>query len=273
MAELATIPTQTPLVGLKGVSKTFGGIRALDDVSLDLYDRDVVGLVGDNGAGKSTLVKILSGAHEPTDGRIELEGSLVTLAPPAEAQRLGVETVYQDLSLISAFTASENVFLGRELSSGGGPSLFRLMRRKAMADATIAGLRDLHIDIPGLRARSVERMSGGQRQLVAIARAAFWGGKLLLLDEPTAALGVRESREVLELIKRLSARGLTIVMVTHNLEHLWQVCNRVVVMRRGRKVADFVSDETTMEEVVAYITGAKEPAAPVKSLAPTEIGQ
>ena len=266
-------PTQTPLVSLKGVSKTFGAIRALDDVSLDLYDRDLVGLVGDNGAGKSTLVKILSGAHEPTDGKIELEGRSVTLAPPAEAQRLGVETVYQDLSLISAFTASENVFLGRELSSGRGPSLLRLMRRKAMADATIAGLRDLHIDIPGLRARSVERMSGGQRQLVAIARAAFWGGKLLLLDEPTAALGVRESREVLELIKRLSARGLTIVMVTHNLEHLWQVCNRVVVMRRGRMVADFASGETTMEEVVAYITGAKEPAVPVKSLAATEIGQ
>jgi ABC-type sugar transport system ATPase subunit len=260
MAETTTIPTtQAPLVSVKGVSKTFGGIRALDDVSLDLYSKDVVGLVGDNGAGKSTLIKILSGALEATLGEIQLDGKVVTLAPPAEAQRLGVETVYQDLSLISAFTASENVFLGRELSSGRGASLFRLMRRKAMADATAQGLGELHIEIPGLRGRSVERMSGGQRQLVAIARAAFWGGKLLLLDEPTAALGVRESREVLELIKRLSARGLTIVMVTHNLEHLWHVCNRVVVMRRGRKVADFTSGETTMEEVVAYITGAKEP--------------
>jgi ABC-type sugar transport system ATPase subunit len=147
-----------------------------------------------------------------------------------------------------------------------------LMRRKAMADVTAQGLSELHIEIPGLRGRSVERMSGGQRQLVAIARAAFWGGKLLLLDEPTAALGVRESREVLELIKRLSARGLTIVMVTHNLEHLWQVCNRVVVMRRGRKVADFTSGETTLEEVVAYITGAKEPPLP-RSLAQTGVAQ
>ena len=129
-----------------------------------------------------------------------------------------------------------------------------------MADATAQGLSELHIEIPGLRGRSVERMSGGQRQLVAIARAAFWGGKLLLLDEPTAALGVRELREVLlELIKRLSARGLTIVMVTHNLEQLANAHNRIVVMRRGRKVADFTSGETTMEEVVAYITGAKEP--------------
>ena len=273
MAELGTIPTtHFPLVSVKGVSKTFGGIRALDDVSLDLYSEDVIGLVGDNGAGKSTLIKILSGALEATLGQIELDGKAVTLAPPAEAQGLGVETVYQDLSLISAFTAAENVFLGRELSTGRGPSLFRLMRRKAMANATAQGLSDLHIDIPGLRGRSVERMSGGQRQLVAIARAAFWGGKLLLLDEPTAALGVRESREVLELIKRLSARELTIVTVTHNLEHLWQVCNRVVVMRRGQKVADVASAETTMEEVVAYITGAKEPPLP-RPLAQTGVAQ
>jgi ABC-type sugar transport system ATPase subunit len=273
MAAIGTIPgLHTPLVSVKGVSKAFGGIQALDDISLDLYARDVVGLVGDNGAGKSTLIKILSGALEATLGEIELDGRAVTLAPPAEAQRLGVETVYQDLSLISAFTAAENVFLGRELSLGRGPYVFQLMRRKAMTDATARGLKDLHIEIPGLRARSVERMSGGQRQLVAIARAAFWGGKLLLLDEPTAALGVRESREVLELIKRLSARGLTIVLVTHNLEHLWQVCNRVVVMRRGRKVADFKSSETTMEEVVGYITGAKEPSQ-VRAFAQSGVAQ
>jgi simple sugar transport system ATP-binding protein/D-xylose transport system ATP-binding protein len=261
MAEAGAIPPpQTPFVSVRGVSKTFGGVDALEDVSIDLYTRDIVGLVGDNGAGKSTLIKILSGALAATLGEIELNGRPVALAPPAEAQRLGVETVYQDLSLIGEFTAAENVFLGRELSSGRGPSMFRLMRRKAMADATAQGLNDLHIEIPGLRTRSVDRMSGGQRQLVAIARAAFWGGKLLLLDEPTAALGVRESREVLELIKRLSSRGLTIVMVTHNLEHLWQVCNRVVVMRRGRKVADVMSIGTSLEEVVAYITGAKEPS-------------
>jgi ABC-type sugar transport system ATPase subunit len=260
MAEAEVIsPPQTPFVSVRGVTKTFGGVHALEDVSIDLFTRDIVGLVGDNGAGKSTLIKILSGALASTSGEIEVDGRPVTLAPPAEAQRLGVETVYQDLSLISEFTAAENVFLGRELSSGRGPSMFRLMRRKAMGDATAQGLNDLHIEIPGLRTKSVERMSGGQRQLVAIARAAFWGGKLLLLDEPTAALGVRESREVLELIKRLGARGLTIVMVTHNLEHLWQVCNRVVVMRRGRKVADLMTLGTSLEDVVAYITGAKEP--------------
>jgi ABC-type sugar transport system ATPase subunit len=251
----------TPLVRLRQISKSFGGIHALENISLDLYSEDVVGLVGDNGAGKSTLIKILSGAHDPTTGDIELEGRLQTLSPPAQAQKFGIETVYQDLSLISSFNAAENFFLGREMAIGARPALLRLIRRKAMADTAVRRLEELNIDIPGIRSKPVERMSGGQRQLVAIARAAFWGSKLLLLDEPTAALGVRESREVLDLIKRLSARGLTIMMVTHNLEHLWQVCNRVVVMRRGRKVADVASSDTTMQEVVAYITGAKEGSA------------
>jgi ABC-type sugar transport system ATPase subunit len=247
-----------PLLRLRQISKSFGGIHALDSVSLDLDAGDVVGLVGDNGAGKSTLIKILSGAHDPTLGEIELEGKRTVLSPPAEAQKLGIETVYQDLSLISRFNAMENFFLGREIAYGGGPALFRFIRRKAMTDIAIRRLEELHIDIPGIRTKPVERMSGGQRQLVAIARGAFWGSKLLLLDEPTAALGVRESREVLDLIGRLSRQGLTIIMVTHNLEHLWQVCNRVVVMRRGRKAADMASSDTNMEEVVAYITGARE---------------
>lgn len=246
------------LLSLKQISKNFGGIHALQDVSFDLNQGDIVGLVGDNGAGKSTLIKILAGAHDPSSGQIVLDGQTQTLSPPANAQRLGIETVYQDLSMIGAFTAAENFFLGRELALGKGPALFRLIRRKAMLDTAVHGLEELHIDIPGVRNKPVERMSGGQRQLVAIARGAFWGSKMLLLDEPTAALGVRESKEVLNLITRLSARGLTIVMVTHNLEHLWSVCNRVVVMRRGRKAADMPSAATNLEEVVAYITGAKE---------------
>jgi ABC-type sugar transport system ATPase subunit len=260
MAHQAPFPGngEAPLARLRQIYKSFGGIHALENVSLDLNPGDVVGLVGDNGAGKSTLIKILSGVHDPTTGEIEIEGMLTALSPPAEAQRLGIETVYQDLSLISSFNAAENFFLGREIAVGAGPALLRFIRRKAMADTAVRRLEELHIDIPGIRSKPVERMSGGQRQLVAIARGAFWGSKLLLLDEPTAALGVRESREVLELIKRLSAQGLTIMMVTHNLEHLWQVCNRVVVMRRGRKVADIGSRDTNMEEVVAYITGAKE---------------
>ena len=173
------MPTlRTPLVSLKSITKTFGGIRALEEVSFDIYPGDIIGLVGDNGAGKSTLIKILSGAHEPTLGEIELEGSAVTLARPIEAQRLGVETVYQDLSLISAFTAAENVFLGRELSLGRGPALLRLMRRKAMADATVGRLEDLHIDIPG-RAQQAGRAdvrrstpAGGDRARRLLGRQA-----------------------------------------------------------------------------------------------------
>jgi ABC-type sugar transport system ATPase subunit len=245
------------LLGLRHISKTFGGINALDDVSLDVDRGDILGLVGDNGAGKSTLVKILSGAHEPTSGEILLEDTPCTLAPPANAQRQGIETVYQDLALIGTFTAADNFFLGREIAWGQGPGLTRFIRRRAMAEQAVSALDELHIEIPKVRTQPVDRMSGGQRQLTAIARAAFWGTKLLLLDEPTAALGVRESREVLDLIIRLSRRGLTILMVTHNLEHLSAVCNRVVVMRRGRKVADRLTADTTMDEVVGLITGAR----------------
>jgi ABC-type sugar transport system ATPase subunit len=245
------------LVSLRHLTKTFGGIHALDRVSFDLRRGDVVGLVGDNGAGKSTLIKILAGVHGPTAGEVLIEDKAQALASPAEAQRLGIETVYQDLALIGTFTTAENFFLGREIAYGKGPKLLRFIRKGAMAEAALRGLKELNIDIPRVRTQPVDRMSGGQRQLAAIARAAFWGSRLLLLDEPTAALGVRESREVLDLIGKLSQRGVTILMVTHNLEHLWAICNRVVVMRRGRKVADMESAGTTMDEVVAYITGAK----------------
>jgi ABC-type sugar transport system ATPase subunit len=269
MPEAERIRTEEPeygakpaLVSLRNIVKTFGAIQALRNLSLDLRHGDVVGLVGDNGAGKSTLVKILSGAYEPTSGEILIDGAPCVVAPPAQAQRLGIETVYQDLALIGSFTTAENFFLGRELARGKGPGLFRFMRRAAMADAAARGLEELHIDIPRVRTQPVDRMSGGQRQLAAIARGAFWGSKLLLLDEPTAALGLRESREVLSLISRLSARGVTILMVTHNLEHLWSVCNRVVVMRRGAKAADVASAETSMDEVVAYITGARGERSP-----------
>ena len=245
-------------VSLRNIDKTFGAIRALDDLSLELARGDVVGLVGDNGAGKSTLVKILSGAYEPTAGEILVEGRSCALAPPAHAQRLGIETVYQDLALIGSFTAAENFFLGRELARGKGPGLFRFMRRGAMADAAARGLEELHIDIPRVRTQPVERMSGGQRQLTAIARGALSGGASCSssTSPPRPPSAYANRGEVLNLIGRLSARGLTILMVTHNLEHLWSVCNRVVVMRRGAKVADMASADTNMDEVVAYITGA-----------------
>jgi ABC-type sugar transport system ATPase subunit len=253
--------TTEPHLKIRELDKHFGPVQALYHVDLDLPAGKVTALCGDNGAGKSVLTKCIAGIYQPDHGQVFWEGHPVHVRSARDASRLGIETVYQDLALIGSFTAAENFFLGREIAYGKGPALFRFIRKAAMAETAVRGLEELHIDIPRVRTQPVDRMSGGQRQLAAIARGAFWGSKLLLLDEPTAALGVRESREVLELIKRLSARGLTIIMVTHNLEHLWQVCNRTIVMRRGTKVADIASADTNLEEVVAYITGAKEPQA------------
>ncbi len=245
-----------PLVRASAISKRFGGVQALDDVSLDVWDHDIVGLVGDNGAGKSTFVKILSGVYMPTHGNIAINGVPVTLASPADARQYGIETVYQDLALLGSFTVAENFFLGRETVYQGWMRPFLAMRKRAMAAAAAASLAELSISIPDLRSNTLNRMSGGQRQAVAIARGAFWGQRCMLLDEPTAALGVRESREVLSLIERMAERGIAMVIVSHNMEHLWSVCNRVVVFRRGQKVADLPKKSTTAEEVVAYITGA-----------------
>lgn len=231
--------------------KWFGGLHALDDVSFSVRRGESVGLVGDNGAGKSTLLKTLSGVHEPTEGRIVLEGSEVKLGSPTVARSHGVETVYQDLALIGRFTIAENFFLGRELRR------FGLLRKRAMRNATDEALRALDVRVPFAN-RRVSKMSGGQRQAVAIARGAYWGRKMLLLDEPTAALGVRESGEVLRLLDGLKEGGITTILVTHNIDHLWHVCDRILVLRRGRLVADVAKSEVTPAEVVGHITGAIE---------------
>jgi len=238
------------------IHKWFGGLHALDDVSFEICEGEVIGLVGDNGAGKSTLVKILSGVHLPSEGQLYVRSKPVTLSMPNDAQKLGIETVYQDLALIGSFTVSQNFFLAREDVIRGAFSPLHIMRKRAMAKDAGQALAELNVTIPGVRSTKVSRMSGGQRQAVAIARGAFWSRNLLLLDEPTAALGVQESRQVLELILRMRERGLAMVVVTHNLEHLWSICTRVVVMRRGRKVADLERDQTNPQEVVGYITGA-----------------
>ncbi len=231
--------------------KWFGGLHALDDVSFAIRRGESVGLVGDNGAGKSTLLKTLSGVHEPTEGRIVLEGTEVKLGSPTVARSHGVETVYQDLALIGRFTIAENFFLGRELRR------FGLLRKRAMRSATDKALRDLDVRVPFAN-RRVSKMSGGQRQAVAIARGAYWGRKMLLLDEPTAALGVRESGEVLRLLDSLKEGGITTILVTHNIDHLWRVCDRILVLRRGRLVADVSKGDVTPGEVVGHITGAIE---------------
>lgn len=244
------------LLRAAGIHKWFGGLHALDGVSFEIRDGDVIGLVGDNGAGKSTLVKILSGVHPPSEGQLYVRDKPVTLSTPNDAQKLGIETLYQDLALIGSFTVAQNFFLGREEVVSGGLSPLHILRKRAMAADAARALAELNIKIPGLKATKVSRMSGGQRQAVAIARGAFWSRSLLLLDEPTAALGVQESRQVLELILRMRERRLAMVVITHNLEHLWSICTRVVVMRRGRKVADLQREQTNPQEVVGYITGA-----------------
>jgi ABC-type sugar transport system ATPase subunit len=239
------------MLELSGIHKWFGGLHALDDISFTIRPGEAVGLVGDNGAGKSTLLKTISGVHEPTQGTIAVQGKQVELESPSVARKLGVETVYQDLALVGRFTISENFFLGRELRR------FGFLRKREMRRLTDEALANLDVRVP-FKNRKVSKMSGGQRQAVAIARGAYWGRSMLLLDEPTAALGVRESAEVLRLLDGLKEKGLTMVLVTHNIDHLWHVCDRILVLRRGRLVADLAKKDVTPAEVVAHITGATE---------------
>lgn len=258
-----TMTAQKAILEASGLNKWFGGLHALDDISFTIREGEAVGLVGDNGAGKSTLLKTISGVHQPSDGRLLLDGTPVDLTNPSVARKLGVETVYQDLALIGRFTIAENFFLGRELRR------FGLLRKSAMRRETDAALARLDVRVPFVN-RKVSKMSGGQRQAVAIARGAYWGKRILLLDEPTAALGVRESGEVLTLLDGLKAGGLTMVLVTHNIDHLWRVCDRILVMRRGRLVADLLKSEVTPAEVVAHITGATEATIAAKTSAEAE---
>ncbi len=246
-----------PLLSVHRVSKNYGSVEALKEVSLHLHRGEVVGLVGDNGAGKSTLVKCIAGVLRPSDGEIHLEGTRHEFDSPAEARAAGVETVYQDLALVEMFDLTANLFLGRELVRTGWLKPFGLLRKREMETVAREAVAQLPARFPDLDA-PIDNMSGGQRQVVAISKAAFWGRRLLLLDEPTAALGVRESAGVLEMISHTAGRGdMAILVVAHNLQHIFSVCSRVLVMRRGSMVADLNVAETTAEEVVAYVTGAK----------------
>jgi len=247
---MTDVQTQ-PVLEVRGVHKWFGGLHALDDISFTIRPGEAVGLVGDNGAGKSTLLKTISGVHEPETGTLAVDGQEVHFDSPASPRRIGIETVYQDLALVGRFTISENFFLGRELRRLG------FLRKREMRRLTDEALAKLDVRVP-FQNRKVSKMSGGQRQAVAIARGAYWGTKMLLLDEPTAALGVRESAEVLHLLDGLKESGLTMVLVTHNIDHLWRVCDRILVLRRGRLVADLAKADVTPAEVVAHITGATE---------------
>jgi len=244
------------VLALSGVSKHFGAIQALSDVSLTLRSGEVVGLMGDNGAGKSTLVKIIAGNYPPSSGEMSIEGRGVSFHGPGDARSAGIEIVYQDLALCDNLTAAANVYLGRELTQTVGP--LRLLNYKAMYQRAGELFAELKSET---RPRDlVRRMSGGQRQAVAIARTRLSDPKIVLMDEPTAAISVRQVAEVLNLIRRLRDHGIAVVLISHRMPDVFAVCDRIVVLRRGQKVADKPIGSSSPEEVTALITGAIETA-------------
>jgi D-xylose transport system ATP-binding protein len=245
-------PSAEPLLRVEGLSKRFGPVVALDQVSFEVRAGEVLGLLGDNGAGKSTLIKILSGTLEPSAGRIWFDGRSVTLESPAEAKALGIETVYQDLSLCPNVDTVANFFMGRELCRNVAG--FRFLRERAMQAETERALADIGTEIPSVRT-AVEHLSGGQRQAIELCRFVHWGGRLVLLDEPFAALGVAQTRRGLELVEEIKRRGVAIVVITHNILHAFQVADRIVVLRHGRVTGERTVRSTSPEEIVSLITG------------------
>jgi len=240
------------LLDVRGISKSFGAIRALTDVSFSVDAGEVVGLMGDNGAGKSTMVKLIAGNFPPSDGEFIVDGKVCHFHKPIEARSEGIEIVYQDLALADNLTAAENVFLGREIKKGFGP--FRILNKQAMIDRSAELFAELKSET---RPRDlVKKMSGGQRQAVAIARTRLSNAKLVLMDEPTAAISVRQVAEVLELIRRLKGRGVSVMLISHRMPDVFAVCDRIVVLRRGSKVADKNTAQTSPEEITGLITGA-----------------
>ncbi len=253
-----------PVVEMRNIKKNFGAVQALRGVDLTLHHNEVLGLVGDNAAGKSTLMKVLSGAYIPDEGEIFIEGKKVHFSNPLDARRMGIEMVYQDLALANNLDITANVFLGREtVSTQIGP--FGVLDSHHMEQAAAQLLSRLKIDIPSVRLL-VERLSGGQRQAVAIARATAFNSKVIIMDEPTAALSVAAISKVLDLVRELKTQGASIIIISHRLEDIYSVCDRMMIMRQGRKVRDCpVSGEINefRESVVAYLIGARDDFANV----------
>jgi D-xylose transport system ATP-binding protein len=245
---------RTPILELEGVSKQFGPVQALDRVDFAVHPGEVIGLVGDNGAGKSTLVKAIAGIHSADAGTIRFEGEEVSISRPQDATELGIATVYQDLALCDNLDVVANLFLGREQVSPGSGRVSRQLDEVRMEHETADLLSNLAVTIPSLRSE-VGTLSGGQRQQVAVARSLLGEPKVVLLDEPTAALGVPQTKQVLELIRRLRERDLGVVVISHNLVDVFEVADRIFVLRLGRAAGDFAANETTEEHVIGAITG------------------
>jgi fructose transport system ATP-binding protein len=258
--EAAPAAVVQPILWARGLVKRYGRVTALDHADFDLMPNEILGVIGDNGAGKSTLIKALCGAVNPDQGEVFLDGRQVQFRSPMEARRAGIETVYQNLALSPALSIADNMFLGRELKRPGiaGTLLRRLdrarMRREAREHLSNLGL----MTIQNIR-QPVETLSGGQRQGVAVARAAAFGSKLVIMDEPTAALGVKESRKVLELMLDVKQRGLPIVLISHNMPHVFEVADRIHIHRLGRRIAVINPADFSMSDAVAIMTGAMKP--------------
>jgi D-xylose transport system ATP-binding protein len=241
--------SDTPLLQLRGISKSFGSVQALTDVDFEVRPGEVMALVGDNGAGKSTLVKSVAGIHAPDSGEILFEGKPVHISSPKDASRLGIQVVYQDLALADNLDVVQNMFLGREVRDW----LWRL-KEPVMEQRAAETLRTLSVTTIRSIRQPVASLSGGQRQSVAVAKAVLWNSKLVILDEPTAALGVAQTRQVLELVKRLGEQGLAVVLISHNLHDVFEVATRITVLRLGRDVGVYERERTTQQEVVQAIT-------------------
>lgn len=252
--------SREPILTARGLVKRYGKVTALDSADFDLYPGEILAVIGDNGAGKSSLIKALSGAVTPDEGEIRLDGQPVRFRSPIEARKAGIETVYQNLALSPALSIADNMFLGREIRKPGPlGSLFRMLDRKAMEKVARDKLSELGLLTIQNINQAVETLSGGQRQGVAVARAAAFGSKVIILDEPTAALGVKESRRVLDLIQDVKARGLPIVLISHNMPHVFEVADRIHVHRLGKRLCVINPKDYTMSDAVAFMTGAKAP--------------
>ena len=253
---MSAVETRVPVLAARGLVKRYGVVTALNGADFDVYAGEILALIGDNGAGKSTLIKALSGAIVPDQGEILLNGTAVHFRNPLEARRSGIETVYQDLALAPALDIAENLFLGRELRRAGiVGTVLRVADRPRMLAESRAHIADLKINVGSMK-QAVETLSGGQRQGVAVARAAAFASRVVIMDEPTAALGVRESGMVLDLIREVRARGTPVVLISHNMPQVFEMADRLHVMRLGRRVATITPASHTMTEAVALMTGA-----------------
>jgi len=241
--------SDTPILELRGISKSFGSVQALNEVDFDVRRGEVMALVGDNGAGKSTLIKCVAGIHPVDEGEIRFDGDHVTIHGPRDAAALGIEVVYQDLALCDNLDVVQNMYLGREAHD----RLMRL-REPIMEQRTVETLKTLSVTTISSIRQHVASLSGGQRQSVAVARAVMWNSRVVILDEPTAALGVAQTRQVLDLVKRLAEQGLGVVVISHNLHDIFEVATRITVLRLGRSVAVYEREKTTQQEVVHAIT-------------------